>query len=144
MSTIAETPDIKSKRTISHSEAASAPHVALFDEQNRIWGFFAPVEERMLNTRTPQQWFAVARTLIDQQPKPLPPYLIIPFETPGGDVRGKFYLNPWSDEPTAPLPPLAADEQRVLQKQIESADNSMSIDEFFNWLDEVDGPENGK
>ena len=120
----------------------------LYDERQRIWGFFIPADPAILKSRSAEEWYHIARKLLGDEPiKDTMSSVIIPFVDDTGKVDGEFYLCPWSDTPEAPPAPLTPAEVADLCRAADEPGNSLSFDEVMDALDEIieeDDKENGE
>jgi hypothetical protein len=128
-------------------EVIKLPRVMLYDERQRLWGFFLPDEASMLKKHSSQEWFAIGLQLLAGRPTTSERLLVIPFEDDAESIRGKFYLTPWSDAPCPPPPGLTEEEIAELNRSLNEPGTRLSWDEFMDQLDRdflEDDPENGE
>jgi hypothetical protein len=146
MSTDAKSVPRKQKRT--SEEISKMPSMPLYDEQRRLWGFFFPEDAAMLKTRTAEEWFRVARRLLDDEPARKSEVSVsIPFAEDSGKINGKFFLCPWPDVPDPPPTPLTRAEVEELCRMADEPGKSLTFDEVMEELDQIlaaDDDENGE
>lgn len=110
------------------------PYVALYDEKRRLWGFFMPEGAAMLKSRSPAQWYALARDLLAEHDRSQR-LVIIPFDD-GRGVRGRFFVTPWLDGPE-PAPPQFTPEELAEMHRRATSGKFLTTEEFMAELDRL-------
>ncbi len=125
---------VMSQKPLPWRELFKLPRIALYDEHQRIWGYFLPEQSAMLKTRTDQQWYELARRLLAEQPDGTLRAYSIPYED--DKVRGEFFLTPWTEESD---PPVRMSPERINELTRTSGDSgkTLTFEEVMDSLDRI-------